>query len=87
MFVPLTQCQPGAIHSDRQGRAWYGSPEMVDPHTGMIREATLTLRTSPRPGDTHWVDGNAITIPPAGLPPQWPTIDELQTLDSLVGKK
>jgi hypothetical protein len=74
--LPLASCQPGAIHTTPDGRAWYGQGDHVNPATGMFQEATLTLSAEPRQGDEIWVDGNAITLPGA-TPAPWPTIEEL----------
>ena len=75
--LPLASCQPGAIHSTSEGRAWYGHGDKVNPDTGKFQEASFTLTSTPREGDDLWIDGNAIGIPGAPLQP-WPTLDDLE---------
>lgn len=74
--LPLASCQPGAIYSTPDGRAWYGHADRVNPATGVFQEATLTLSTAPRQGDEIWLDGNLITLP-GTTPAPWPTAEEL----------
>lgn len=76
MALPLASCQPGAVHSLPDGRAWYGHGDRVNLDTGMHQGAQFTLTKSPREGDDLWIDGNAIGVPGAPLQP-WPTLDDL----------
>jgi hypothetical protein len=74
--LPLASCQPDAIHSTPDGRAWYGHGDRVNPDTQMFEGAQFTLAHSPRQRDDLWIDANAIGIPGAALQP-WPTLDDL----------
>lgn len=76
--LPLASCQPGRIHSTPDGRAWYGYGDRVDPATGMIQEAQLTLTSFPRPWDDLWVDAHAISGVAGAPPVTWPTLSELE---------
>lgn len=76
--LPLASCQPGPIHSTPDGRAWYGYGDRVDPATGMIQEAQLTLTSLPRPWDDLWVDAHAISGVAGAPPVTWPTLSELE---------
>jgi len=76
--LPLASCQPGPIHSTPDGRAWYGHGDRVDPDTGILREAQLTLTGAPRQGDDIWVDAHAISGVAGAPPVTWPTLSELE---------
>ena len=75
---PLASCQPGAIHSTPDGRAWYGHGDRIDPNTGILREAQLVLTSAPRQGDDLWVDAHAISGVAGAPPVTWPTLSELE---------
>lgn len=75
--LPLERCQPGRIHRNDQGQAWFGHAARVDPETCTFQEASLVLSTEPREKDDLWIDGNAITMQDA-TPLEWPTLEELE---------
>ena len=76
--LPLASCQPGAIHSTPDGRAWYGHGDRIDPNTGILREAQLVLTSAPRQGDDLWVDAHAISGVAGAPSVTWPTLSELE---------